>query len=240
MDQNIFLRMNTGAHTSAMGGFLVTSDRSQLVSMSIDKTIRVWDPISQRGVRQFRGRIGQGNDGGLSDIALTPNDQYLLSAVRSDKDDGFNLRIFDFKSGELVKTLGVWAAIGIHFSADQRFMLITDYYNKRTEIYDYHKFLETLELDNSAPLHTIDFSDLLGNPRPLCFFQVGESYRLLVALEEFGKNEHSLLLVEFDAALTDIKRLEHIETPNQLVEFAAENGQHIVTSSNTRQVVVRD
>ena len=84
-NSNIFLRMNTGVHTSQIYGLLATSDGSHAVSYGADKTIRVWDPIAQREVDQIRGRIGRGIAGSIDPIALTPDDKYLLAAARSDE-----------------------------------------------------------------------------------------------------------------------------------------------------------
>ena len=60
---------NTGGHTDIIRELIFTADGRELISVSNDKTVRVWE-ISQDGrehrlSRLLRGEIGDGRDRGL-------------------------------------------------------------------------------------------------------------------------------------------------------------------------------
>lgn len=237
-NQNIFLRMNTGAHTSAMGGFEVTQDGSHIVSMGHDKTIRVWDPISQREVDQIRGRIGRGSDGALGTIALTPDDKYLLSAAQTPNNTKWDLRIYDFYQSKLLRSIGSWGSISaIQFSPDDRLLVLTDYYHKKAEIYDYREFSQTL--NRSSLLHTINFPD--GMPQRVIVFQTEDAYRIAVTLWDLVTNQHSMQIFQFDEVGSYVKQIKKIESFKSGPETIACNQAHIAfTYHSDKRITIVD
>ncbi len=229
MDQNIFLRMNTGVHTSSITELRATSDGSYLVSYGSDKTIRVWDPISQREVDQFRGRIGRGQDGHLNSLVITPDDKYILAAVQTAVEGGFSIRVFDFKASKLVRSIAGWGIISsIQISADQRIMLVVDFHHKKAEIYDYQQFIRTL--DRSSLLETLDLPD--GHPIAACLFEKDGKYRIATTLWEFSDHKNSLELHEFDPETNSSERIKKIESPNTRPTTIDCNQNHIALQYN--------
>lgn len=233
-EQKVYLSMNTGVHTSQIYDFCVTSDGSHLVSFGADKTIRIWDPIAQREVRQIRGQISRGLGGDINSIALTPDDQYLLVAARSTKNiEQYLLRVFNFKTGEMLRSIGTWGAISsIRFTQDKKFMILSDYTLKKAEIYDYQKFINTL--DKSALRHTITYP---SNPLQMQVFQMGTKYRIVSSLWELVHNQHALQIHEFDKDFANVKLIKNIPSPDSGPESISVNSQHIVYNYHTKKQI---
>nr|VFJ44649.1 MAG: WD40 repeat [Candidatus Kentron sp. FM]VFJ44950.1 MAG: WD40 repeat [Candidatus Kentron sp. FM]VFK05944.1 MAG: WD40 repeat [Candidatus Kentron sp. FM] len=68
------LVVDTGGHRGLINDVLFTWDGKRLVSVSQDKTVRVWDVQSGELVRTLRGEIGPGDAGRLYAGALSPPD----------------------------------------------------------------------------------------------------------------------------------------------------------------------
>ncbi len=234
-DQKIFLRMNTGVHTASMGGFLVANDGSYFVSMSNDRTIRVWDSISQREVRQFRGHIGHGNDGALGAIGLSPDNKYLLSAAHSAQEPHTNqrLRIYDFESGDLLRSLGDWGIItGLDFSADQRFLIITRHPNINAEVYDAQKFLTTFDREKSL-IATIDCGDQeWGLPMQFTISEAEGKIRIATTYWELVKHQNSFKIHEFDTQTFESRLIKHIESRGRRPTMLSCNHEHVAFQYN--------
>ena len=71
------LVFDTGGHTGAIHKVLFTADGKQLVTVSEDKTIRIWDVESGQTVKVLHPPIGPGAEGGLLAAALSPNGKLL-------------------------------------------------------------------------------------------------------------------------------------------------------------------
>src|SRR5260370_2236768 len=68
-----YLAPNTGGHTSIVTRLLFTRDRKQLISVSQDNTIRIWDVDRGDTLRVLRPPIGKGKDGQLFAAAPSPD-----------------------------------------------------------------------------------------------------------------------------------------------------------------------
>ena len=104
--------LEAGGHTAVIRELLFTADGRELVSVSDDKTIRVWS-VSSDGrqmalVRTIRGQIEDGRAGQLAAAALSPPDAKgrqrwlavggFLAGPPKDRDA---IRLHDFASGEV-------------------------------------------------------------------------------------------------------------------------------------------
>jgi len=129
---NPILTIDTGSHQSRINRNLITtSDGHYLVSASIDKTIRVWNIKTKKEVRKILGQVGNGVNGVVDAIALSPNDKWLAvggffgEKGSNDSSNVGSIRIYDFNSGELVKLLISHdnAVTDLYFSNDGAILL---------------------------------------------------------------------------------------------------------------------
>ena len=73
------LVLDSGGHTASVAKVLFTRDGKQLISVSHDKTIRVWDVASGAPLRVLRPPIGLNARGKLIAAALTPDGRTLAA-----------------------------------------------------------------------------------------------------------------------------------------------------------------
>jgi WD40 repeat protein len=104
------LQIETGGHKATIKDVIFTPDGNFLISGGDDKTIRVWDWRKGKTVRQIRGQIGSGHEGKNFALALSPDGKWLAAAGWMDATDAYepccgDIRLFDFKTGKLVKLL---------------------------------------------------------------------------------------------------------------------------------------
>ena len=113
------LVVDAGGHTASIDALAFTQDGKYLVSAGHDKAIRVWDLASGQTVRTIRGWIGVGNAGNIYALALSPDNRYLAvggwmgePTQRANRAGSYQtyekvnaIRIFDFQTGELLKSL---------------------------------------------------------------------------------------------------------------------------------------
>jgi len=74
------LVLDTGGHTAKVPKVLFTPDGRELISVSLDQTIRVWDVATGEAVRVLRPPIGPGGEGMLYAAALAPDGRTLAVA----------------------------------------------------------------------------------------------------------------------------------------------------------------
>jgi len=66
------LTVDSGGHQPVIRDLKLSADGRYLVSGSRDKIIRVWDARTKKEVRKILGQVGEGPDGMVYAIALTP------------------------------------------------------------------------------------------------------------------------------------------------------------------------
>ena len=71
------LVLDAGGHTARVWKVLFTPDGRELITVSDDKTIRVWDVASGEPLRVLRPPIGRGQEGMLYAAALSPDGRTL-------------------------------------------------------------------------------------------------------------------------------------------------------------------
>ena len=83
-DQQPFLRIDPGMHTTAIRRIGVDAACSRMVTGSDDKTARLWAlPEGGQGglelLRTLRVPIGEGNEGKVNAVALSPNGKWVAA-----------------------------------------------------------------------------------------------------------------------------------------------------------------
>nr|VFJ68237.1 MAG: WD40 repeat [Candidatus Kentron sp. FM] len=88
------LVIDTGGHQAKIQDVIFTPDGQQLISVSNDKTIRVWEVASGEPVRTLRGEMGQGHEGKLYAGALSPDGRWLAVGGYTKNDE---IRLIDLQ-----------------------------------------------------------------------------------------------------------------------------------------------
>ncbi|ANT53639.1 caspase family protein [Mesorhizobium amorphae] len=119
------LDLNTGGHSAQVNDLAFTPDGQKLVSASNDKTIRVWDWQSGVTLRIIRGYLGQGSDGKVFAVAVSPDGKTIAAAgyfgaSLGDKPPYGDIRLFDVPTGKMKAVLKAadYAIYDIAFSPD--------------------------------------------------------------------------------------------------------------------------
>ncbi len=101
------LRIETGMHTAAITEISIDAANRFLVTASFDKTVRLWELPSGRLLRVFRVPIGEGSDGKLYAVAISPDGGTIAVGgfTASAKEGGSNIYLFDRATGTLIKRI---------------------------------------------------------------------------------------------------------------------------------------
>jgi hypothetical protein len=134
-DRRPMLRIEPGMHTAQMRSIGVDAACTLMVTGSDDKTARLWAlPEGGRGapqlVRTLRVPIGEGNDGKLYAVALSPDGKWVAAGgydARWSADKTMSVYIFDAMTGRLAARLGRLGNVIYHlaFSPDGRWLAAT-------------------------------------------------------------------------------------------------------------------
>lgn len=130
-DLKPILQIDSQGHQGLVKELMFTKDGKQLVSASQDKTVRVWDVATGRLLRTIRGQISGSHGGKIFAAALSPDNRWLALGGWLDKTVGYDLkrlasiRIIDFQSGEIVRSLKGHESVidGLTFGADSRTLI---------------------------------------------------------------------------------------------------------------------
>ncbi|WP_434052607.1 MAG: caspase family protein [Roseibium sp.] len=126
------LQLNTGGHTAQINRLVFSPDGEHLVSVSDDKTARVWETQTGKSVRTYRGQIGEHRSGQLYASAMTDDGKTI--ALAGWIGDGTrkpccgDIRLIDFETGNIIGVLKQHRNIvlDLEFSEDGRFLLSAD------------------------------------------------------------------------------------------------------------------
>jgi WD40 repeat protein len=120
-DQPI-VTLDTGGHTNAVYKLMVSSYTRQLVSVGLDKTIRLWDIETGEPTRVLRPPIARGAHGYLFSAALSPDGKLLAVGTYRALTPLHDHRIhlIDLSSGQMVRSLKghIYTIYDLAFSAD--------------------------------------------------------------------------------------------------------------------------
>ncbi|MGO9484760.1 MAG: TIR domain-containing protein [Rhodomicrobium sp.] len=121
---DVFLRIEPGMHTAMINRIGVDAAGTLMVTGSHDKTARLWAlPQGGRGearlLRTLRVPIGEGNDGKVYAVALSPDGKWVAAGgwdARWSTDKTMYVYIFEAATGRLVTRLGRLSSNPLHLA----------------------------------------------------------------------------------------------------------------------------
>ena len=150
------LQLDTKGHTGVIKDIIVTKS-GDIISVSDDKTIRVWD--SKTGLEKSRilGQIERGDEGKIFAIALSSDEKYLavggfILGSGLDGSRAGTIRIYNYQTKKLIKLLKSHTNIvlDLAFSRDGRY-LISGSADKSAKIWDVKR---NFRLSDTIKFHT--------------------------------------------------------------------------------------
>ena len=123
------LSIEAGMHTGDITAASVDASETYLVTASIDKTVRVWELSSGALLRIIRPPIGDGNEGLLAAVAISPDGRVIAcggwTAIQSDGTR--SIYLFDRATGRLIRRLANLenSILRLAFSPNGKWLLAT-------------------------------------------------------------------------------------------------------------------
>jgi len=133
-----FLKLETGTHAARINQLLATPDGKTLITSSVDKTIRLWDAAAKKQIGMLLGEIGEGGQGSIQAIAVSPDNKYLISLAwmyPNDEQDAqsreTDLRVYELATGNLQAGFRYPGTLqDLHFSSDKKYLALAGNPNK--------------------------------------------------------------------------------------------------------------
>jgi WD40 repeat protein len=148
------LRIETGMHTAKIKRIGIDAANRYLVTASHDKTVRVWELSTGHLLRVLRPPIGEGDEGKMYAVAISPDGQTVVASGWTAYDwDGTNsLYFFDRESGRLIRRIsGLPNAVShLVYSHDGKYLAVTLLLNNGVRVYDTANFTMVGEDDSYA------------------------------------------------------------------------------------------
>jgi len=225
------LQLDTGSHTSIIRDVIVTKS-GDIITASIDKTIRVWDSQTGREKREILGEIGSGLEGAIFAIALSDDETYL--AVGSNN----IIRIYDYFSGKLLKILKFPLQPVLDLSFKDNY-LIQGSASGGTSIQDIKADFNTIDFSffhrSGSSAHRITDHDLSGIPHDVYAVKIIKMHNHYYTVSAGYDNKIAL----FD--ITNSKIIAS-DTKNFKLKYLAINRvkKHIAVSGHGKEIFIYD
>lgn len=135
------LQLSAGGLSATNRAIVFTADESQFVTAGDDKVIRIWDRASHTLLREIRGEASDHVNGGITAMAISPNDRWLAVSIfyphqhQGTERRGF-IRIYDYASGSLVRLLegNRQTLRSLSFSGDASLLLGSEASNREPKL----------------------------------------------------------------------------------------------------------
>jgi hypothetical protein len=146
------MRVEAGMHAARLTDAAVDRDGRYLATVSDDRTARIWNVTSGQLLRVLRPPTGEGDEGKLVAVAMSP-DSRAVAVAGSGKSGG--VYVFERETGRLEKRLSGLSAVvrRLSFSSDGRWLAATFRASKGLRVWEWRTAKPALvdsEGDSSA------------------------------------------------------------------------------------------
>ena len=130
--QEKYLTINPNGHRGTIKTMAVDKN-GNIITGGSDKTIKVWNSKEGYLEREILGQIGPGSEGLIYNIALSPDNKYLLVCGWFGNTDGNqavgDIRVYNYKTGKLIKLLKghINAPFKMEFFSNSRNFIAIDF-----------------------------------------------------------------------------------------------------------------
>ena len=159
------LRIETGMHGAAINGIAVDEADHELVTVSDDKTARIWSSATGALVATLRGPIGAGPEGGLYAVALSPSGKTIAVGGYTGLawDGGAAIYLFNRADGSWLGRIALGAGTDavnhLAFAPDGRFLAVATNDRKGLKILDIHaQTLAIADADYGDAIEWLEFA----------------------------------------------------------------------------------
>ena len=106
-----FIRINTEMHSAKIMDIAADARGSVLATASYDKSVKIWEADTGKLLKTLRPPIGEGVEGTLNAVALSPDGAIAATAGRTGItwDKSFCIYLFDVGTGEMTRRIGGFA-----------------------------------------------------------------------------------------------------------------------------------
>ncbi len=215
------LKLDTQGHTGIINDLLVSKDKSEIISASDDKTIRVWDIQTGKEKKKILGSIGTGPEGMIYAIALSGDNKYLaVGGLFADPNDA--IRIYNYKTGKLLKVLESHTntVYDLSFSSDDKY-LISGSGDKTVKIWQTSNWT----LENTINYHTDFVYAVKMIKREHSYDIYSAGYDNKIVLHQFYNNN---------------VRYINSYTSNDKLAYLATNGTDVATCGYGHEILIFD
>jgi WD40 repeat protein len=160
-----FLRIETGMHGAAINGIAVDEADHEIVTVSDDKTLRLWSEASGDLVNTLRAPIGPGPEGGLYAAALSPSGKTIVTGGYTGItwDQGSSIYLYNRAAGTWLGRIGLGVGTDainhLAFSPDGRYIAVATNDRRGLRIVDTHALkIDIVDRDYADAIEWVDFA----------------------------------------------------------------------------------
>ncbi len=162
------LRINAPTHVASIRKIATDGLGEYLATASYDKTVKVWDSLTGDLITTLRPPIGDGNEGKLFAVAISPDGHNVACGGFTGKqwDNNFSIYIFDIQTGEIIRRLSglPHAVLDLRYSPDGKYLAVGFARGNGIRIYnasDYSILFEDFQYKGSVYSLAFDSSNRL-------------------------------------------------------------------------------
>jgi WD40 repeat protein len=131
------LVIDAGGHTARINQVAFSPHSDELISISSDKTVRIWSLKSGTAPRVLRPPIGNGSDGALWALAVSPRNDTLAVGGIGSRDNGYPFYLLNRSTGRMMRRFEGHSSsvLSLSFAADGQ-RLASASYDHTARIWD--------------------------------------------------------------------------------------------------------